>query len=54
MRMFNTNKEWILHLLDEQVVSYETVARMCLAYLSEQDIADILKENELDEESVLS
>lgn len=34
-----TNK--LLELLEDEVLSWETVARECLAYMSEDEVADI-------------
>ena len=37
----------LLELAEEGVISWETIARSCLCYLSEDDVADMARVNEL-------
>ena len=44
-----TNK--LLEMMDEGIISAEAVAEMALAYMSEDDVADMMRSNDiLDEE----
>jgi hypothetical protein len=41
----------LLEMMDEGLISAEAVAEMCLAYMSEDDVADMMRSNDiLDEE----
>jgi hypothetical protein len=40
---------YLFDLLDEGVVTHEQVVEMCMAYMSERDVADMLDANELSE-----
>ena len=41
----------LLEMMDEGMISSEVVAEMCLAYMSEDDVADMMRSNDiLDEE----
>ena len=37
----------LLAMMDEGVISAEAVAEMCLAYMSEDDVADMLQSNDI-------
>jgi len=37
----------LLAMMDEGVISAETVAEMCLAYMSEDDVADMMQSNDI-------
>lgn len=44
-----TNK--LIDMMDEGLISYQAVAEMALAYMSEDDVADMMRANDiLDEE----
>ena len=44
-----TNK--LIDMMDQGLISAESVAEMCLAYMSEDDVADMMRANDiLDEE----
>ena len=40
----------LLAMMDEGVISAEAVAEMCLAYMSEADVADMLQFNGISED----
>ena len=45
-----TNK--LMSMMDEGLISYQAVAEMALGYLSEHDVADMMRSNDiLDEEA---
>ena len=37
----------LLAMMDEGVISAKAVAEMCLAYMSEDDVADMLQSNDI-------
>ena len=37
----------LLEMMDDGVISAEMVAEMCLAYMSEDDVADMMRANDL-------
>jgi hypothetical protein len=40
-----TNK--LIDMMDEGLISAEMVAEMCLAYMSEDDVADMMRSNDI-------
>lgn len=40
-----TNK--LLELLDEGIISHKTVAEMCLSYMSEYEVEDMCRSNDV-------
>ena len=40
----------LLDMMDEGVISAQTVAEMALAYMSEDDVADMMRSNDILEE----
>lgn len=41
----------LLEMMDEGLINADTIAEMCLAYMSEDDVADMMRANDiLDEE----
>lgn len=40
-----TNK--LIDMMDEGLISAEAVAEMCLAYMSEDDVADMMRANDI-------
>ena len=40
-----TNK--LIEMMDEGLISAEAVAEMCLAYMSEDDVADMMRSNDI-------
>ena len=41
----------LLDMMDEGLINADTIAEMCLAYMSEDDVADMMRANDiLDEE----
>ena len=43
-----TNK--LLEMMDEGIISAEAVAEMALAYMSEDDVADMMRSNDIQDE----
>jgi len=43
-----TNK--LIDMMDEGLISAEAVAEMCLAYMSEDDVADMMRANDIIDE----
>ena len=37
----------LLTMIDEGLISAETVAKMCLKYMSEYDVADMMRANDI-------
>jgi hypothetical protein len=40
----------LLEMMDEGLISAEAVAEMCLAYMSEDDVADMMRANDIFDE----
>ena len=40
----------LIAMMDEGLISAEAVAEMCLAYMSEDDVADMMRANDIIEE----
>jgi len=43
-----TNK--LIDMMDEGLITAQSVAEMCLAYMSEDDVADMMRSNDIIEE----
>jgi hypothetical protein len=37
----------LLEMMDEGVINADTIAEMCLAYMSEDDVADMMRANDI-------
>ena len=46
----------LLEMMDEGLINADTIAEMCLAYMSEDDVADMMRANDIlddeDEENI--
>ena len=45
----NKASDKLIDMLENELVSYENVVNMCMCYMSEDDIADMMDANELTE-----
>lgn len=50
-RVARQNTSKLLDMLEEGVISAEQVAEMCLGFMSEQDVTEMMEANELLEDS---
>jgi hypothetical protein len=37
----------LLEMMDEGLINADTIAEMCLAYMSEDDVADMMRSNDI-------
>jgi hypothetical protein len=47
MNTINKSSDKIFDMLEEGLIGYENVVSMCMCYMSEDDIADMMDANEI-------
>jgi hypothetical protein len=47
MNTINKSSDKLFDMLEEGLVGYENVVSMCMSYMSEDDIADMMDANEI-------
>lgn len=51
--MTRKQTNWLLDMMDQGLINADAVAEMCLSYMSEDDVADMMRANDLLDEDEL-